>query len=870
MPNRRLIFLTLTAAALTRAQEPLNPPVPLAPAPPALSAGQAGLSLVAGRQAEELGFPSVAAEFYEQLLAAPGTDRRALTLALATARLDEGNPDAALKALNGMAAPHTSAWHLRAGLAYAALGQMQPARNESAAVRAGELSAEDRPWGTFLLGLLARSAGEFPRAVELFGQAESQAAAGGTNLTRARFQLARDQADLQLDHVTPEEAEQARRNAESNPGSVGYEFERSYAVMLNALGRTPAAIEALQGDLLTLPAREHARADDFRLLLGMIAGAGSRPGRTALFQLLETGVDLERQRQALQLLARGLAAGPDRAAFRAELDKLIAGAPPHPILDDLLLVRAEWALGDKDYARAEDSASALLDRFPGSPLKPYALGDLTRAAWEQQHYRTAANYARQTRDLVPDGAGDSLGVRSQLNLAVAEAWYRARDYRNAADAYASVVRSPPPGVRPGDLMFQRVEAEIKAGALNEAAGVLDEEARSPQFDAVSRWEAEWNLSRALELANRSAEAYDRVNRLLSGRPSPGLSAELRARMAWLQARLAVDARDEERALKLVDGLGQLLSGLDPALREEIASGSLLLKAQTSFDLKRETDALSILKQLRAEYPDSDAAAKSYFDEANYDERQDKLVEAQQLLTGLADKFPHSAYAPYALYQAATMAERLGRDQNLKEADRLLDRIATNYPDDTLVFDARMKQGDVLGELDQFPQAQQAYESLVKNPAYAGTPNAIIAQLALARCDNAQSAGGKDFNHQEQARGLFEDLCDRVDAPPDVRVEAGFNLGLIYMSGGRLQQARDVWWGDVVSKFLLSGGQGAQLGEKGRYWMAKTLFALADLFEQQGEADQAVQAWQLVIKKGLPFAALAQSDLANLNSPHSRP
>src|SRR5208283_4289515 len=126
------------------------------------------------------------------------------------------------------------------------------------------------------------------------------------------FQLARDQADLQLDHVTPEEAEQARRNAENNPGSVGYEFERSYAVMLNALGRTPAAIEALQADLLTLPAREHARADDFRLLLGMIAGAASRPGRTALFQLLETGVDLERQRQALQLLARGLAAGPDR------------------------------------------------------------------------------------------------------------------------------------------------------------------------------------------------------------------------------------------------------------------------------------------------------------------------------------------------------------------------------------------------------------------------------------------------------------------------------------------------------------------------------------------------------------------------------
>ena len=274
---------------MARAQEPLNAPVPLSPSPPAVSPGQADLSLAAAQRAAELGFPSIAAGMRQQLLTLQGMDRPALTIALATALLDEGRPDAALKTLNGLPAPHGSAWHLRAGLADAALRQMPAARNELAAVRATELTGADRPWNLFLQGVIASAAGEFSAGPgTCSGQAETQAAAGGTDVTRARFQLAREQALLQIDHVTADEAEQARKNAENYQGSVGYDFARSYAVMLNALGRTQAAIDALQRDILTLPAHERGRADDFRLLLGLIAGASSFPGRQALFNSWKT------------------------------------------------------------------------------------------------------------------------------------------------------------------------------------------------------------------------------------------------------------------------------------------------------------------------------------------------------------------------------------------------------------------------------------------------------------------------------------------------------------------------------------------------------------------------------------------------------
>jgi tetratricopeptide (TPR) repeat protein len=255
-------------------------------------------------------------------------------------------------------------------------------------------------------------------------------------------------------------------------------------------------------------------------------------------------------------------------------------------------------------------------------------------------------------------------------------------------------------------------------------------------------------------------------------------------------------------------------------------------------------------------------------QAEHEAQQDRVVEAQRLLTDLADRFPTNRLAPYALYQASTYADRLGRNDNFQEADRLLERLVTTYPQSELVFDARLKQGDLLRKLNQFPQAQRAYESLIKNPLYVNNPNSILARLALAECHNAQS--GTDPLHEESARSLFEDICEyRVDAPVDIRVEAGYNLGNIYRHRGRLNLAKEVWWSDVVKAFLINPLKASELGSTGRFWMAKTLMDLAQLFNEQGQIDQAIQAWQRVIEADLPGAALAKSNITNLNSPAAK-
>ena len=873
---RRILFpLLLAAAACLRGQAPLNAPVPLLPAAPAVSAGESALALAAADRAQELGFPSVAAELYRGLLAGPHGDRGRLTLGLATALLDDGRPAEAELALQGYTGPRGAAWHLRAALAAAQQQKPAVARAELAAIKAEDVGAADRAWYLYVQGQVAESVNDINRAKELYQQAE---AAAPSSLARARFVLAREQARMRLGPVTEADAEVQRKNLEQFQGrQISYGIARTYAAMLDALGHRSEAVALLQRQLATMPLEERNELDTTRLVLGLIGGAADGAGRAALGELLRDGHDRDMQRVALQLLARASDRDPALADFRRRLEALIGLPAAHPILEDLLLFRAVQSLADQSYAAAEDDARALLQRFPGSPLKAHAFGVLTAAAWEQRRYRTAADHAAKAREELAPGP-----THAQLGVLVAEAWFRAKDFRNAADAYAATLREPPVGVAKGDLMFQRVLAEIAAGALDPAQKVLDELTRDPAFDAVNLWQAEWNLARALQVQGQTAAAFARVNRLLAApRPAGRLPAELRARMAWLQARLSLDTGQPDQTLRLVEALPAVMEGIAPALREEIASSSALLKGEASFQLGHDAAALALLAQLRQDFPRSDAAVRSYLLEASNYEKQDRTVEAQQRLTRLADEFKDSAYAPYALYQAALQAERRGQEANLIEANKLIVDLVKRYPQSDLVFYAQLKEGDLLRKLNQFQQAQQVYESLVNN--FPQHSDVILAQLALAECHHAQAAG--DPTHAESAIVLFEHLRDRIDAPVDVRVEAGFNLGYLYArrsSAAREQgdavreqenaaRAQGVWWKDVVHEFLVKDpAVAAQLGPKGRYWMARTLVELGTLFEQEEKLEQAKEAWLLILQYRLPGEDQARARLARFKLPEAKP
>lgn len=814
----------------------------------------------------QAGFSATAAAGYRELLrdpALPAETGQRVTLSLVTALMDTGELAAAESALQGYEGPRNAAYQLRAGLLAVTTRRIASAKSALAAGKVEDLPVADRGWWYFLQASIADADGEIVTANNLYDQAVRAAV---SDLQRARFVLGQEQSRLRSGQAREDQLVTLRGNMERFQGQrTGYTYVRTYAAALAGLGRAAEAQAVLQRQLAVLPPTERDAADQLGLMLGLIAGEGSVAGRQAFRQLLRDGQRPDTQRLALQLLARGAKTPADRLQLRRDLGDLIGAPTQHAIIEDMLLARAQTALLDKDYAPAEEDARALLDRYPGSALKAAALGVRLTVAWDLKRYRTAADIIVQLRTVIPEGRD-----RAELGVLLAEAFFRSEDYKNAADAYAAAVHELPAVVQAGTLIFQRVLSDIRADQLDSAAKQLDEAATTSGFDVVSRWQAEWNLVKEMQVRGQSAEAQARVDKLLAD-GAQGVPQDLRIRLMWLRAKLSFDNNRPETTLRQADELLALLAKggqAEEALRNNVTSTAQLLKAQALLALSRDQEGLAMLDQLRAEHRATAAAQYSYLVQAGHLTQRGDMAGAQSVLLSFVDTptYRQSEYAPLALYEAAISLERQGLDRQLREAyEKMLERLIRDYPQSELVFYARLKQGDLLRKLNDFTSARQVYEDLINRSG--SHADILLAQLALA--DSLFAQGANSVVNYESAAAIYERLRDLPSAPVDLRVEAGFKWGYALAKRAQPAKAQTVFW-SAVDAFLLDATLAAKLGAKGRYWLSRALLELGQIHEDAGRLDEAQRAYRLIVDQKLGGAAQAQAKLARFGAGGSKP
>ncbi len=812
--------------------------------------------VAAMQRALELGLSSVVVGGAEALLAerdlAP-TLKDEVAKLWVIALLDEDRAAEAQKVIDQWGGQGV-AWRLRAGLVALRAKNVEAAKSALGAVRVDELLREEQSWWYFGQGMLADAARDFERAANFFQQAID--GAGSAN-QRARFILAREKVRLLQGEANEAMVKSLRQTMERNAGSsISHRAASRLAVALHLLGRKTEAVALLQEQLQALNAASRPIADEWELLIGLMAGADDGVGRSALLNLVARGVDRDKQRVALRLL---MALAPESAggvAFRARLDELIAAPDPGKVLEDLLMSRAELALRAKAYASAEADADRLLKQFPGSDHKVSALRVQASAAWAEARYRSAASFAASARAEL--SAGNAL--RQKLGVLMAEAYFRARDFRTAADAYASVLQESHPGDGlAGLLLFQQIQSEIElgfeSGKMDTARAAMDRASSDGRFDPERRWQAEWNLARALQAAGQAEDAYTRVAQL-SAKDSALLPQELRARLLWLQAQLALAVGKPAEAGELALTLGRSLGGLPPTLRDVLAANALLLQAESDFALKDEDRARQAIEELRKTFLNTEAAIYSYVIESDAKASRGDFAGAQAIMQNLADTFPTAAYAPYALFQAGVYAERRAGEQYLREAYTILENLVEKHPASDLVFTARLRQGNLLRVLNDYSAAQRIYEDLVNK--FSRSAEVHAAELALADCHAAQAS--TNATHQGSAMVIYERLLALPTAPADVRIEAGFKCGLSYEQYGNIERSQDMWW-RVLNTFLLAPENKPVLGSRGRYWLARTVIYLAEQLDRQGKPEQARNARALIQTHGLPGVAWVQELLS---------
>lgn len=824
----------------------------------------------AAQRALDSGLVVLAADLYNELLRTEGfTDAQYLyyRLQLASALIEQRRFSTARSVLSEVPEDqHTSAYHLRRAIALYGSGRSVNADNlarELALVEVGELSAWDKPWFYLMRGLSAEIGGEDINIESLFRQAK--------NLTKSSSRKAFLDALLYREKLRRAPADEAlaaeiRRQLEGLEGPAAHAYAREYATVLYNLGRKEEAIAVLERELVNLSAGYTNRErEQLHLLRATILGANSVSGRASLRDLIRRGQNRETMLLALQLLARA-----DNEVGVGELldflKEMIARAEPHPLLGQFLYLRSQISLSRNDTEQAEKDAKELLDEFPGlreigNVYQLYAYTALKRTP--PQH-RSAADYLLQLRNRTEDPER-----LAELNRLIGDCYYMNGDYADAVDFYRAAVAKASSTSVAGDLSLRLVTAELRAGKIEAAVQSIDQADFGGGLPMMARWQIEWNLSQALQANGEFDRALKRVRLLLESVGDGNVPAALDIRLRWLEARLSMLAGDVEGASKRVNEILTRINSfpdglLDPEQKQLLISESLLLYAQMLLQSDDIEVGQQVLEQLRGEYPQSGAAERSYLSQANDYALRGDLERAQETLLYLATEYKDSEFAPQALFESAVIGEQRG-PEFYPEALRALNVLEKEYPEDGLVFQAGLKQGDLLRLMNQFSGARIVYENLISS--FPEHPQHYVAELSRADCMLALAR--QDDGRLSDVELLLAKLIDVPNLPADFQAEAAYKLSFVMTKRGADEDARKVLT-SLVARMLLDSEKAVRLNEAGRYWLSRGLLDLGELLEAAGEPAEARRVYRKVLAYNLPGQNLAQSRADRLQVVESAP
>ncbi|MGF1453661.1 MAG: tetratricopeptide repeat protein [Opitutales bacterium] len=851
----------LLAATAAPAQTREVAPAPAEMAP--LEAQGTFWRMRAGLDALAAGLPSLAEDIFRRLASddtvEPAVRQRArleLVSALALQRrLGEARAELAL-----VEPPYSTRFRLYQGMLHYAARDFIGVEEAIDRIDPSSVADDRRAWYYLLLSVHLSQQGDETGATAALEQAQLAAQNASQ---RAHLEAFRLSGRLLTGRVDEDVTAELRRRLEANRGTpLGISFARQYAVALNLQGQQEQALQVLREQIATLTSAETDEAAQLLLLTGLIAGPTSTRGQLALLDILRSSAPRDMQQTALYQLAGAARSATEevRTRFRQALGTIIESRAS-PLLDELLLLRAYLRLEAGEPDQAAEDAEMLWENYPGSELRGNALFLLAYLAWtaDPPRYRRAADYLSRLRETLPPGV-----EHARISRLIADCYFLKGDLQTAADAYRLALDEARPAQK-APLRYQLAESLRLAGQLEAAAEAID--VKTWGWENTYFGQANWNLLTELHREGQLEVATERTRRLLKGAPE-ALGAPLIERLRWFHAYLAFRqgdwARAQEAAKTAITAL-EAIGSSDPTLQSLLAHNRLLL-AQSLLRQNQADAALPLLAELRASALDTDAAVLAYFEQAHHFASRYRLADAQLLLRQMADAHPEHPQAPAALLEAAMIADQQALERTQSEALDILATFLRRYPEHPLVFQVLRLQGDIARKLNRFDLALEYYDAMVDRFPESEHP-LYLAHLAAANSLIAQST--REPEKADIAAVRLDRVLSDPQAPVDAQAEAGYLLGAVYAQQNNDTRAREVFW-QMAQRFLLDENQARQLGARGRYWISRNLYELAEMLVEAERPLEAHRAYQLMVEYQLPGSRLASARAARLEAPDSAP
>ncbi|HBA82835.1 MAG: hypothetical protein A2Y14_00340 [Verrucomicrobia bacterium GWF2_51_19] len=827
---KQLFFIAI--ASLGYAQTPLpytsNQTSPLS----------AQWEVFAAQNALQMGLPTVASQYFKEFLTHPNLspeERRAYTLALVTAMIATQNFKTASFYLDSLPTQgNDPEYALRSAILAFYDGNRSQARRLLQKIP-DSFSIADKPWYYVLQGLLVEGKNATEKASVFFEKALA-CTTSPEQKTEFEAVVARERIySGTVDASLLASLEKKVKELKGTPS--GAQFAKQYAIVLDKMGKNAEALSILDEQIALF--QKDPEIDTLLFLKGLLAKS-----KSAFREILQRNANKKLMEESLLLFFQWSYQNNALDSLLETLDHVLIN-PDCKIREQALFISAQiLVLQDKP---AEKIIQQALSEFPGTREKIPFLKLLAYLSWRKTppEYRNAAHFLLQIRSEKETSPADF----SQLSVLIADCYFLNRDYSSARDFYSSALKGIHRPFNTSEVAYQWVLCSIQNQELSQALVDIETACSNQWLAQAQQWGLEWNLSLALKDNGQKDKAFERIRLSLANAKT--MPIELALRFQWLEAQLLLDAHQpetaEQSALQLLSLLEKQTS-LSEKEKKELLGYAIMIQAQSFFQRENFAQALAALQTLRERAPHTDSAVRSYLEAARYYASINDRVEAQQNLIALVDDYPNSHYAPIALYEAALNIELRGQS-HFKTAFSVLDRLIKEYPQSAWVFLARLKQADLLRQLNNFSAAQQIYENLLQNCQH---EERYSLELARAKCIMAD----ENPNRKEIAAAEFERLFELSLAPIDLRVEAGFLWAYLTEQEG-LPSAEKAYW-NVIHTFLTAPTTPYAFESTGRYWLSRCLFQLGSLLSKQDKALEAKEAYALILKYELPGQNLAQA------------
>ena len=96
------------------------------------------------------------------------------------------------------------------------------------------------------------------------------------------------------------------------------------------------------------------------------------------------------------------------------------------------------------------------------------------------------------------------------------------------------------------------------------------------------------------------------------------------------------------------------------------------------------------------------------------------------------------------------------------------------------------------------------------------------------------------------------------------MEAGYKLGFSLMRQNNPKRAKEIYW-NLVSRFLINRDNAITYPPKAKYWIARSIFELANLFEEESAYERSRAAYTLILEYNLPGQSLAKEKIQSTHN-----